>query len=147
VPSIRGLSTLKTFEGQRVFGEVSAKRVRLYWVTPYSRNIFRPRFVGRFETMDGKATLVGKIGAMAIAKAFACVIFGFVLIPSAIIVAVNIADGQPVAPLLVPFLTVLVMSLSGFVALHLSQMLAADVRRGLADFLHATLGEVVEETA
>lgn len=130
------LSGLRAHEGQRVFGKVSQRRVRLTWVTPFVSNIFRPRFVGRFETMDDKAVLVGKFGALPVVRAWACT-FAMVGALGAVTVATHANPGMYSRPVLL--LVAIGLGAAGFVAVRLSQWLTRGVRQNLATFITSSL--------
>jgi hypothetical protein len=130
------LSRLRTHGGQRVFGSVARRRVRLTWVTPFVSNIFRPRFVGRFEAVGDKSVLVGKFGVLPVVRAWACT-FALAGALGAVLVA---SQANPsLYPRLALLLVAIGISVIGFVAVRLSQWLTGGVRRKLATFITSSL--------
>ncbi|WP_063573991.1 MULTISPECIES: hypothetical protein [Luteibacter] len=130
------LSGLRTHEGQRVFGSVTQRRVRLTWVTPFVSNVYRPRFVGRFVAVGDKTVLVGKFGVLPVVRAWACV-FAMAGMLGAGIVASQANPG--LYPRLVLLLVAIGVSMVGFAAVRLSQWLTGGVRRDLATFITSSL--------
>jgi hypothetical protein len=59
-------------------GKVSEESVRLQRVIPMVGNSFKPFFIGRFESRDGKVVLAGKFTMLMFVKAFMTVWFGVV---------------------------------------------------------------------
>lgn len=132
----RFLSGLRAHEGKRVFGSVSPSRVRLTWVTPFVSNIFRPRFVGRFEVMGARSVLVGKFGVLPVVRAWAST-FALVGAVGAAVVISQPSPSMQTRPVLL--LTTIGLSASGFVAVRLSQWLTRNVRQNLAAFISSNL--------
>src|SRR6187402_2703337 len=130
------LSGLRTHEGQRVFGNVARQRVRLTWMTPFMGNVFRPRFIGRFEAVGDKTVLVGKFGVVPVVRAWACVIAMVGMLGAGIVVS-QANPGLYPRPVLM--LVAVGVSMGGFVAVRLSQWLTGSVRRKLASFITASL--------
>jgi hypothetical protein len=132
----RFLSGLRAHEGKRVFGSVSPSRVRLTWVTPLVSNIFRPRFVGRFEVMGYKSVLIGKFGVLPVVRAWASTFALVGALGSAVVVSQPSPSMQARTVLL---LTTIGLSVSGFAAVRLSQWLTRNVRQNLAAFIRSNL--------
>jgi hypothetical protein len=64
-------------------GKVSERSVRLQRAIPMVGNSFKPFFLGRFESTDGKVVLVGRFTMLPITKVFMTFWFGFVTLTSA----------------------------------------------------------------
>jgi hypothetical protein len=64
-------------------GKVSENSVRLQRAIPMVGNSFKPFFLGRFESREGKAVLVGRFTMLPIVKLFMTFWFGFVTLTSA----------------------------------------------------------------
>jgi hypothetical protein len=63
-------------------GKVSEKSVRLQRVIPMVGNSFKPFFLGRFESREGKVLLVGRFTILPIIKVFMTFWFGMVTLGS-----------------------------------------------------------------
>jgi hypothetical protein len=109
---------------------------RLTCVTPFVSNIFRPRFVWRFEVMDEKSVLVGKFGVLFVVRASAST-FALVEALSAAVVISQPSPSMQARPVLL--LTTIGLSASGFVAVRLSQWLTRNVRQNLAAVISSNL--------
>jgi hypothetical protein len=63
-------------------GKVSEKTVRLQRAIPLVGNSFKPFFMGRFRSSEGKITLVGRFTMLPVIKVFMGFWFGFLLLIS-----------------------------------------------------------------
>ncbi|MET0934653.1 MAG: hypothetical protein ABWX83_01590 [Luteibacter sp.] len=125
-------------DGKHVFGTVSSDRVRLQWVTPYVRNVFRPVFVGRLVETPSGATLVGTFRVLVIVKALACM--------SALLGAFTAVASlaQPTADLQLRatgFLLGCVFATAGFALVRITQFMAAGTRAQLSAFIASRLSD------
>jgi hypothetical protein len=138
VEPFRAFSGLRAHEGRRVFGSVDQRRVWLVWVTPFISNIFRPRFVGHFETRGDQAVLVGKFAVVPVAKLWACMIAAMGVLFMVVVGMQARMHGPPVLAFGLP--VACVISVAGFAVIRLSQWLTRSLRRNLASFITASLG-------
>jgi hypothetical protein len=83
-------------------GKVSKDSVRLQRAIPMVGNSFKPFFLGRFDSREGKVVLVGRFTMLPIVKVFMTFWFGFVTLTSvAFLLGANSALRAPAV--LVPF--------------------------------------------
>jgi hypothetical protein len=115
-------------------GKVSEKSVRLQRVIPMIGNSFKPFFLGRFQSIEGKVLLVGRFTMLPIMKVFMTFWFGFVTLTSVgFLFAVN--STIPVPAVLGPF----VMVGGGVAMLALGKWLARNDIAWLSEVIEGAL--------
>ncbi len=72
-------SVFSSLTKQNAVGKISASKVNLQRVAPFFGNSFKPIFIGKFQTENGKIFLNGKFTTFLLSKVFMAIWFSFAL--------------------------------------------------------------------